>query len=424
LKRNIATGKRENGWLSEKGAFFHMNKRPLRILYVTSCWPHDRAYGGQLRALHIGRALKQLGQVTLVVVGAHEVDSQVRSKTAAEFELGRDIKTHTTPTRGLAARLGSFFDRDFTNIHGVVADPADEAWFVEAQKQFDLVWFCKLRTANYFKNARWQRSVVDVDDLPSTMEKSRCENSASAGVRMKARLRMIELRRQEKHLEGRFDVLAVCSEADRKNLGPGVSAHVIPNGFTRPAGVPVRRPAQPPRIGFMGLYSYEPNLEGVRWFINQCWQRIKKEVPDVRLRLVGEATDGPLKPDDSSIDGLGWLESPDTEVASWSSMIVPIWMGAGTRVKIADALSRKCPVVSTRLGAFGYDVQSGRELILADDPGEFAAACVSLIKDPKGATDLAERGFSRFLEKWTWEAIAPRISETVEHCLRVNSSLR
>jgi len=401
-----------------------MNKRPLRILYVTSCWPHDRAYGGQLRALHIGRALKQLGQVTLVVVGAHEVDSQVRSRTAAEFELGRDIKTHTTPTRGLGSRLGSFFDQDFTNIHGVVAEPADEAWFVDAQKQFDLVWFFKLRTANYFKNARWQRSAVDIDDLPSTMEKSRCENGASLGVRLKARMRMIELRRHEKHLGGRFDVHAVCSEADRKTLGAGLSAHVIPNGFARPTVAPVRKPSQPPRIGFMGLYSYEPNLEGVRWFINQCWQRIKKEVPDVRLRLVGEATDGPLKPNDSSIDGLGWLENPDAEVASWSSMIVPIWMGAGTRVKIADALSRKCPVVSTRLGALGYDVQSGRELMLADDPGEFAAACVSLIKDPKSATDLAERGFNRFLEKWTWEAIGPRISETVEHCLRVNSGLR
>ncbi|MBA2271174.1 MAG: glycosyltransferase, partial [Chthoniobacterales bacterium] len=119
-------------------------------------------------------------------------------------------------------------------------------------------------------------------------------------------------------------------------------------------------------------------------------------------------------------DALGFVEDPAAEIATWSAMVIPIRLGAGTRVKIADGFSRKCPVVSTQLGAFGYDVQHGLELLLVqdDDPVGFASACVSLLADPAKARAMAERAYAAFLEKWTWDAIAPRVWDAAEDCLR------
>ena len=388
---------------------------------MTSCWPHDRAYGGQLRALHIGRVLQDFGRPTLVVVGADEVDASAREKTAAEFDLGREIKICPSPVRGVAAASGrSILEPDFTNIHGFAAQPEDEQWLLQAQRQYDVVWFFKLRTANMLTNARWRRSVVDIDDLPSSMERTLWRSGTDARVRMKAWLRMLELRVHESRLKRRFDVFAVCSKADRTMLSKRSRVRVIPNGFAKSATVPVRNPSQPPRIGFMGLYSYLPNLEGIRWFMKCCWPQIKKEIPDVRLRLVGQDSDGPLKPIDPQVDGLGWVENPADEIATWSMMIVPIRIGAGTRVKIADAFSRKCPVVSTRFGALGYEVQNGKDLILADSPAEFASGCISLIRKPAFANQIADEAYRAFLEKWTWDAAAPQVWGAVEDCLRMN----
>jgi glycosyltransferase involved in cell wall biosynthesis len=394
--------------------------RSPRILYLCSCWPHDKCHGGQLRALQVARALQQLGEVTLVVVGAHDVDPEVKMKSAAEFNLGREIEIVSSPALGLIDRARSVFDREFTNIHGYVAKPADEAWLLETLKNFDLVWFFKLRTANSFINSRWRRSVVDIDDLPSGMERSRLRETLRLPTRLRTTLRLFELLGHERHLWRRFDVLAVCSEIDRAEVDGRSPLHVIPNGFARPTVMPVRKPATPPRIGFMGLYSYLPNLEGMRWFIEKCWNQVEAQVPGVRLRLVGSGTDGPLKPVAPGIDCLGWVENPAEEVASWSLMIVPIQFGGGTRVKIADAFSRKCPLVSTRFGALGYDVEDGREIRLADDPAEFAAACVALIRDQEAANRMAERAYDAFLEKWTWAAIAPRAWDAAEDCLRLN----
>jgi polysaccharide biosynthesis protein PslH len=121
------------------------------------------------------------------------------------------------------------------------------------------------------------------------------------------------------------------------------------------------------------------------------------------------------------IDGLGWLATPETEISSWSVMVVPIRLGAGTRVKIAQGFGLKCPMVSTSLGAYGYEVANGRELFVADTADEFANACVRLVQEPVLARQMAERAWQQFLDKWTWDAIRPRVWAAAEECLRLNS---
>jgi glycosyltransferase involved in cell wall biosynthesis len=182
--------------------------------------------------------------------------------------------------------------------------------------------------------------------------------------------------------------------------------------------------ATPPRIGFIGILDYEPNIEAAKWFATQCWARIKHEIPGVRLRLLGRYSDGPSKPPGDDIDGLGWVADADAEIATWSAMIVPIRRGAGTRGKIAHGLSLKCPIVSTTLGAYGYQFTHGREAYLADSAEDFANACVRAIRRPAEAAAIADRAWQLFLEKWTWEAVRPRIWNAVEDCLRLSTGPR
>ena len=95
-------------------------------------------------------------------------------------------------------------------------------------------------------------------------------------------------------------------------------------------------------------------------------------------------------------------------------------LGAGTRGKIAHAFGRKCPVVSTTLGAYGYGVANGRELFLGDSASDFASACVRAIRQPSEAAEMAERAWQQFLEKWAWDAIRPRVWAAAEDCLRLS----
>jgi glycosyltransferase involved in cell wall biosynthesis len=170
--------------------------------------------------------------------------------------------------------------------------------------------------------------------------------------------------------------------------------------------------------------EYGPNIEGISWFANKCWPQIKRQVPDARLRLVGRYSDGPLKPSGADIDGLGWVADSASEIATWSAMVVPIHRGAGTRLKIAQSLSLKCPVVSTPLGAYGYEIRDRYEAYLAESAEDFAKACVQAIREPAEAAKLAERAWQKFLQYWTWEAIRPRVWAAVDDCLQRSAGIR
>jgi len=389
-----------------------------KTLYLTSCWPHDQAFGGQLRTLQIGRALQRLGEVTLAVVSSDAPQEEVIRKAVAEFRVEAPVRVDARSNRGLSQRLRWAFDPHYLNLHGCAANSLDRTRLLSQLDQFDLVWVSNSRTPNILNQWRWPHSVLDIDDVPSTYQRTVWQNGAGLREKFKAGAQMLLLKRRELRLKDRFTALAVCSEGDRQYLGGGRHIHVIPNGFERPAQCPVPSPANPPRIGFIGLYSYPPNLEGVRWFFQNCWRQVKREVPDARFRLVGKYTDGPLKPDAPDVDALGWVADPAAEIATWSAMIIPVRHGAGTRVKVADAFSRKCPVVATRLGAYGYEVEHGRELLLADDPAGFAAACISLMREPANAAAMAERAYAAFLKNWTWDAIAPRVWAAAEEAMR------
>jgi len=257
---------------------------------------------------------------------------------------------------------------------------------------------------------------LDVDDLPSREYQSKAKSGANP-LRQLLDLRMWWIwRRRERVLPKRFDVLTVCSEDDRSYLGRPEQIYVIPNG-AHPLAAHARALAAPPRIGLIGNCTFTPNEEGLKWFIRDVWPTIKLEFPHAHLRLVGRGSKGYLTKLGPDITGLGWLEDPAHEIASWSAMIVPIKVGAGTRVKVAEGFARKCPVVATPVGAFGYDVENRRELLLANRADEFASACAQLLRNPALGEALAERAHKRFLERWTWDSSESTVGAIVQECL-------
>jgi glycosyltransferase involved in cell wall biosynthesis len=389
-----------------------------RILYLVPAWPHERSFGQQLRVLHVGRALQNIGEVKLAVVSITE-DAEAMEKTANEFQVHCNLRMKQLIRRGPGQRLKWWLDPTIQDSCGFFVEERARVRLCQSLGDFDLIWLNCVRVANMFGLWRWPRSMLDIDDLPSTYQLTEFRHGDRLMDRFKAGARMLALRRREKLLAERFTLLGVCSEEDRRSLGGGSHIHVIPNGFQRPAVEPQPQPTKPPRLGFIGVFTHPPNLEGVRWFMRKCWPQIKRDVPDVRLRLIGKHTDGPLKPADPDVDGLGFVADPSEEIASWSAMIVPLQLGSGTRLKVAEALSRKCPLISTRFGALGYDLADDKEAFLADAPEAFAEACIRVIRAPSEAATVADRAWRRFLNNWTWDAIAPRVWSAAEGCLRL-----
>lgn len=395
-----------------------------KILFVTSHWPLAAAYGAQQRVLNIARLLGRLGDVSFVIVPTEVEDEETVRRTKCEFEVCRVIRPLlVAPDKSLGRfhhRFRHEFDPTYMATDPYVVSEPDRMGLQELIQQHDVVWVHTIRTANWFRIYRWPRSVLDVDDLPSSTEQSAARSVGSPVSRLLNLRRAWIWRRRERTFQARFDILTVCSEEDRRYLGMEERIHVIPNGSHRTAVRP-HGSAELPIIGFIGNCEFKPNEDGLKWFIRDVWPMVKREVPLAQLRLVGRGSEGYWKRLGSDVIGLGWLEDPGDEIATWSAMIVPIKVGGGTRVKVAEGFARKCPVVATTIGAFGYDVDHGKEFLLADRAADFASACVQLLSDPDLREALSVRAYNRFLERWTWDSFESTVGTVIQQCLVRNN---
>ena len=390
-----------------------LNFRP-KILCLTAHDLDGPDYGAVMRSRNIFKLLAQHGDVCVVLAGENKF-AAAGKKTCGGFELARTIQFQPTPRRSVADRLRNEFDSRWTGTHPFAANAADRAWLADECARHDLVWIHSLPLANAFGRVNWPRTVLDIDDLPSTYYQSLLAQASGVVEKIRCLRQVFQWRRREKTLGERFAAVCVCSAPDRAVLGGAANVFTLPNGFDAPGKNSLRSPAAPPRLGFVGKFDYEPNREGVLWFVKNVWPLILDKMPAARLRLVGVGTDKENWSAHKNIEPLGFVADGAGEMATWSLSIVPVLTGGGTRIKIAEAFSRRCPVVATSPGAYGYEVTDGQELFLADDAKTFAGKCLRLLANPALAEIMAATASKKFLQDWTWTAQSPRVESVVKH---------
>ena len=116
----------------------------------------------------------------------------------------------------------------------------------------------------------------------------------------------------------------------------------------------------------------------------------------------------------------GFVEDITEKLWESTLTVVPLRLGGGTRLKILEALASECPVVSTKTGAEGLDMEHGKHLILADSAGEFAETIIDLLESPEMRANLAREGRQLVLDVYDWRKIAPRLEFAIQEAIRLS----
>lgn len=172
---------------------------------------------------------------------------------------------------------------------------------------------------------------------------------------------------------------------------------------------------------FTGSMDWLPNEDAIQYFTTEIMPRIKREVPDVTLTVVGRkpyASLVELGRRDPSIEVTGRVEDVRPFMERAAVYIVPIRIGGGTRLKIYEAMAMEIPMVSTTIGAEGLPIAHEAELLLADTPDAFAAAVMRLLKDKEFATSLAARAADTVRSHYGWNAVAASFAAVCEQTAR------
>ncbi len=297
-----------------------------------------------------------------------------------------------------------------------------------AHPPYDLVWFSTAESYEWTGRPDFGPAVVDLMDLEDVKAVRRAElltdQLRSVGLlgsvrtrvaRFQTRLNGNDWLRYQRSLAAQVERVVVPSDLDASRSALS-NVTVIPNTYPRPRR-PAGNPAAdgPPVVLFQGSLGYPPNIDGAEWLATAIAPRIRAAVPATEVRLVGRpATSVTQLHEPGTLTVVGQVPSMEEELARASVAVVPIRYGGGTRVKILESFAHRVPVVSTTLGAEGLDVEDGVHLLLADDPKQFAAATVRLLRDAPLRVRLTEAAQTHYHERYDGRAADEGVRRLVE----------
>jgi polysaccharide biosynthesis protein PslH len=238
--------------------------------------------------------------------------------------------------------------------------------------------------------------------------------------RLRALLTWLKLSFYLRRALPRFAACTVVSDHERANvqsLAPSYrKVEVLPNAvdlsdYDDVFGTPRRN-----TLVFSGAVTYRPNHDAVLYFIKEIYPRILASVEDVTLRVTGDVSgvDPSTLPRSRGLEYTGHVKDIRPVVAnSWVS-VVPIRLGGGTRLKIIESMALGTPVVSTSKAAEGLEVADGVNILIADEPEEFAAKVVRLLESPELRRKLAAGGRHLVTSKYNWRTTGQRLDALIE----------
>lgn len=173
--------------------------------------------------------------------------------------------------------------------------------------------------------------------------------------------------------------------------------------------------------GYFGKNS--PMDDAARWMIFDIFPLVRKEIIDLDLYIIGNNSDETLKDiNNPDIKITGKLESVLPYLYYANVCVVPLRFESGTRFKILEAGICGIPVVSTTLGAEGLLIENNKDILIADNPNEFAEAIIKLIRNMDLSRKISENLRKVIIQKYSIESLKSEGEKILEYLSKLNKA--
>jgi succinoglycan biosynthesis protein ExoO len=179
------------------------------------------------------------------------------------------------------------------------------------------------------------------------------------------------------------------------------------------------RPISSPETGeddlvlFVGS-SAKPNIDGVNWFLAECWPLIKKRRPEAIFEIAGSLCDL-LGPVPLGVKLLGFVDDLAPVYRRAGVVVSPLRAGSGLKIKLIEALSRGKAVVGTPNTCQGIEHLVAGSLMLAESAEDIVAAISDLLNNKEGRAALAARGLRTVRQHFSQAACYRGLLDIIAH---------
>jgi sugar transferase (PEP-CTERM/EpsH1 system associated) len=390
----------------------------MKILFLCHRLPYPPLRGGKIRPFNMIRHLAV----------SHEVTVATLARTADELAAGQELHRYCHDLH--VGRISKPAGWARFALYGMSAAPATFGYFYSPElartvrrlldtRGFDAIVVHCSSMGPYVAGHRGCRKVMDFGDADSEkwLEYGRTSPfPLSQAFRLEGR----KVRRYEAWLGKQFDAFSVNAPRERDVLAAYVHSpiNVIPNGVDLEYFEPARALGQgyvPNRIVFTGNMSYRPNVDAVQHLVTAVLPRIRREIPDVQLCIVGMDPTPAVRrlADEDRVVVTGRVDDVRPFFDSAAVAVAPLRVARGLQNKVLEAMAMRVPVVASPAAFEGISAVAGRDLLVAAGPKAFSRAVVTLLRDPAARERYAAAGRTCVETNHNWSRLLQRLEDLV-----------
>lgn len=348
---------------------------PKRVLICDACTPTPDQDSGSLRMQNLMQIFHDLGfQVTFIPENMAHFGSYTEALQAIGVECIY-APTFATPIDYLHD-YGEYFDVVLLSRY-YIAEPLLEA--VKSNCKNAQIWFDTV-DLHYLREMRMAELAND-------------EKQQKAALKTK---------KKELAIARQADVTLVVSpfeQAELKQQQADLSVQVLSN-IHQLHGC-LKDFAERRDLVFIGGYQHTPNVDGILWFVEQIWPKIKAAISDIQLHVVGSKAPPEIERlgEQAGIVFHGFVEDIEPIMSDYRIAVAPLRFGAGVKGKVNMSMSYGQPVVGTTVAVEGMYTTHGEDVLMADEPEEFAEQVIKLYQDQQLWQRISQGGLNN-VETW------------------------
>jgi glycosyltransferase involved in cell wall biosynthesis len=416
----------------------------MRILFLTQIIPYPPNAGPRVKTWNVLRYLVKAGhQVTLVsfirddereflpvVEGVCEQVFTVPITRSRVADVGYLLKSNLTGRPFLIER------DDLKGMRSIVRRLLNEQTF-DAMHADQLTMMQFTFEVDALPEDKRPFTIFDAHNATWTISDRMFENMPWF-MKPILHLETKRIRKYEAMLVERCNHTMVVIEQDREALVSLLEENwankakerisVIPIAIDADKLPPIEREANSLNIMTLGSLNYPPNVDGIRWFLQEVFPIIQKQVPQVTLTIIGKSPPqdfikaAEAQPEHIQVTGYVPELQPYMEAAAL--MVVPVRAGSGMRVRLLEAFSRAMPAVTTTIGLEGIEATHDQEVLVADTPEDFAAQTIRLLKDTELQEKLASNGRLLAETAYDWKVLLQKMDKVYDQADRTKHKSR
>jgi len=384
----------------------------MKILFILPYSPVPPTFGGATRVCYMMKNASRHHELSILTWGDNNDERDLRSY------FGENVHIHLVPEhwprkfRRMGQLVSLFTPRSFFSMLVESTAMKQELHRLLAKNSYDIIQTEFTHTAAYDLPSGAYRIIdshnVEYDNFRRIYEKER-----SPLRKLHYYYEFKKFKKEEREACLRYQSVFMTSERDKEILDrdvPEIPKYVVPNGVDSTYFTPSEESPEPYSLVFTGAMSYVPNNDGALYFLDAIFPLILKQVPRVKVYIVGGTpTKKLLHHSSDNVIVTGFVDDVRPYIRRSNVYVVPLRMGSGTRLKVLEAMAMKIPIVTTSIGCEGIDVHNGESVLIADDPQSFADSVIRLMNDQSLRRKLTENGYETVTAQYTWSVIGEQV---------------